>query len=95
MPSHQCSGGSRTETRSFPFFSGSALTFDLPVATGEMVVCELDSQRFRFAHSPVFFRSLATLHPRTKVPVRALIAREQCSRGASCAAGSRPPTQFW
>jgi hypothetical protein len=37
--------------------SGSAVTFDLPVATGEMVVCELDSQRFRFAHSPVFFRT--------------------------------------
>src|SRR5688500_17238407 len=37
--------------------SGSAVTFDLPVATGEMVVCELDAQRFRFAHSPVFFRT--------------------------------------
>ena len=37
--------------------SGAAVTFDLPVATGEMVVCELDSKRFRFAHSPVFFRS--------------------------------------
>lgn len=37
--------------------SGSAVAFDLPVATGEMVVCELDSKRFRFAHSPVFFRS--------------------------------------
>ena len=37
--------------------SGSAVTFDLPVATGEIVVCELDSKRFRFAHSPVFFRS--------------------------------------
>jgi len=37
--------------------SGSAVTFDLPVATGEIVVCELDSKRYRFAHSPVFFRS--------------------------------------
>jgi hypothetical protein len=37
--------------------SGRAVTFDLPVATGEVVVCELDSQRFRFAHSPVFFRT--------------------------------------
>jgi hypothetical protein len=37
--------------------TGSAAVFDLPVATGEIAVCELDTKRFRFAHSPVFFRS--------------------------------------
>ena len=37
--------------------TGSPTVFELPVATGEMVVCELDTKRFRFAHSPVFFRS--------------------------------------
>jgi hypothetical protein len=37
--------------------TGRPVTFDLPVVTGEIVVCELDAQRFRFAHSPVFFRS--------------------------------------
>jgi hypothetical protein len=37
--------------------TGSPTVFQLPVATGEMVVCELDTKRFRFAHSPVFFRS--------------------------------------
>jgi hypothetical protein len=31
--------------------------FNLPVATSEVVVCEIDPKRFRFAHSPVFFRS--------------------------------------
>jgi hypothetical protein len=37
--------------------TGSAVTFDLPVATGELAVCELDARRFRFAHSPVFSRT--------------------------------------
>ena len=37
--------------------TGSPSVFELPVATGEMVVCEVDTKRFRFAHSPVFFRS--------------------------------------
>ncbi len=37
--------------------TGSASVFNLPVATGEIAVCEIDSKRFRFAHSPVFFRS--------------------------------------
>jgi hypothetical protein len=37
--------------------TGTAPTFDLPAATGEILVCELDPKRFRFAHSPVFFRS--------------------------------------
>ena len=35
--------------------TGSRAVFDLPVATGEIAVCELDPKRFRFAHSPVFF----------------------------------------
>lgn len=35
--------------------TGSAVTFNLPVATGEVAVCELDPKRYRFAHSPVFF----------------------------------------
>ena len=37
--------------------TGSPAVFELPVATGEIMVCELDTKRFRFAHSPVFFRS--------------------------------------
>ena len=35
--------------------TGQAAVFNLPVATGEIAVCELDPKRFRFAHSPVFF----------------------------------------
>jgi hypothetical protein len=31
--------------------------FEIPVATGQVVVCEFDPTRFRFAHSPVFFGS--------------------------------------
>jgi len=37
--------------------AGAPSVFNLPVATGEMVVCEVDPKRFRFAHSPVFFRT--------------------------------------
>lgn len=37
--------------------TGSPVTFDLPVATGEVFVCEFDPRRFRFAQSPVFFGS--------------------------------------
>jgi hypothetical protein len=37
--------------------TGAPIVFELPVATGEIVVCEVDTRRFRFAHSPVFFRS--------------------------------------
>jgi hypothetical protein len=37
--------------------TGAPVVFDLPVATGEVVVCEIDAKRFRFVHSPVFFRS--------------------------------------
>lgn len=37
--------------------TGSAATFQIPVAASEVVVCELDTKRFRFAHSPVFFRT--------------------------------------
>ena len=37
--------------------TGSPAVFALPVATGEVVVCEIDAKRFRFVHSPVFFRS--------------------------------------
>ena len=36
---------------------GAPAVFNLPVATGEVDVCEIDPKRFRFAHSPVFFRS--------------------------------------
>ena len=34
---------------------GSAVAFNLPVATGEVRVCEIDPKRFRFVQSPVFF----------------------------------------
>jgi len=37
--------------------SGAPTVFDLPAATGEIAVCEIDARRFRFVHSPVFFRS--------------------------------------
>jgi len=37
--------------------TGVAPVFNLPVATGEVVVCEVDPKRFRFTHSPVFYRS--------------------------------------
>ena len=37
--------------------TGHGASFDLPVATGEAVVCELDLQRYRFARSPIFFRT--------------------------------------
>jgi hypothetical protein len=37
--------------------TGAASAFELPAATGEIVICEIDARRFRFAHSPVFFRS--------------------------------------
>ena len=37
--------------------TGTPTVFQLPAATGEMLVCEIDPKRFRFAHSPVFFRS--------------------------------------
>jgi hypothetical protein len=36
---------------------GAPAVFNLPVATGEVVVCEIDPRRFRFVQSPVFFRS--------------------------------------
>jgi hypothetical protein len=36
---------------------GAPAVFNLPVATGEVVVCEIDPKRFRFVQSPVFFRS--------------------------------------
>jgi hypothetical protein len=37
--------------------TGAPNVFNLPAATGELLVCEIDPQRFRFAHSPVFFQS--------------------------------------
>ena len=37
--------------------AGAPTVFELPVATGEVAVCEIDPKRFRFVHSPVFFRS--------------------------------------
>lgn len=37
--------------------TGAPNVFQLPAATGELLVCEIDPRRFRFAHSPVFFRS--------------------------------------
>jgi len=37
--------------------TGTAPVFDLPAAAGEVVVCEIDPRRYRFVHSPLFFRS--------------------------------------
>lgn len=37
--------------------TGVPVDFRLPVSTGEVAVCEVDAKRFRFSHSPVFFRS--------------------------------------
>ena len=37
--------------------SGARLVFPIPVQNGDVAVCELDLQRYRFARSPVFFRS--------------------------------------
>ena len=37
--------------------TGAPASFNLPVATGEVAVCEIDPKRFRFVHSPVFFRT--------------------------------------
>ncbi len=37
--------------------TGTPAVFELPAATGEIVVCEVDPKRFRFAHSPVFDRT--------------------------------------
>ena len=34
---------------------GQPAVFDLPISTGEVLFCEIDSSRFRFAQSPVFF----------------------------------------
>jgi hypothetical protein len=45
--------------------NGTPAVFALPVATGEIVVCELDPERYRFAHSPVF--SVSPGPPITKV----------------------------
>jgi len=36
---------------------GAPVVFSLPVATGEVDVCEIDPKRYRFANSPLFFRS--------------------------------------
>ena len=36
---------------------GGRVRFSLPVATGEVDVCEIDPKRYRFAHSPLFFRT--------------------------------------
>jgi hypothetical protein len=35
--------------------AGAPVSFDVPVAAGQVLVCEIDPKRFRFAHSPVFF----------------------------------------
>ena len=37
--------------------TGAAPVFQLPVATSEVAVCEIDPRRFRFVNSPVFFRT--------------------------------------
>ena len=37
--------------------TGAPVAFKLPVAASEVAVCEIDAKRFRFVHSPVFFRS--------------------------------------
>ena len=34
---------------------GAPAVFDLPIATGDVLFCEIDARRFRFAQSPVFF----------------------------------------
>jgi hypothetical protein len=36
---------------------GTPPTFTLPAAAGEVMVCEVDPQRYRFVRSPVFFRT--------------------------------------
>ena len=51
--------------------TGSASVFALPASTGEIVVCEIDPKRFRFAHSPVFSRS-----PGTPISRRMQLLRE-------------------
>lgn len=35
--------------------TGGLVDFDVPVATNQVLVCEIDPRRFRFVHSPVFF----------------------------------------
>ncbi len=37
--------------------TGASPRFFIPVLTGDVAVCELDLQRYRFARSPVFFRT--------------------------------------
>jgi hypothetical protein len=37
--------------------AGSPAVFELPAVPGDVVVCEVDPRRYRFVHSPVFFRS--------------------------------------
>jgi hypothetical protein len=37
--------------------AGAPVRFSLPVATGEVDVCEIDPKRYRFANSPLFFRT--------------------------------------
>ena len=37
--------------------AGTPIAFNLPAAAGQVVVCEIDPQRYRFAHSPMFFIS--------------------------------------
>ncbi len=51
--------------------TGTAPVFALPVATGEVVVCEIDPKRFRFVNSPVFFRS-----PGPPITKQSLLFRE-------------------
>jgi hypothetical protein len=51
--------------------TGAAPVFHLPVATGEVVVCEVDPRRFRFVNSPVFFRS-----PGPPITKQSLLFRE-------------------
>ena len=50
--------------------TGSPSVFDLPVATGEMVVCEVDTKRFRFVHSPVFFMIPWSTHHQAQSALR-------------------------
>ena len=51
--------------------TGAPAVFELPVATGEVAVCEVDPKRFRFVHSPVFFRS-----PGPPITKRSQVLRE-------------------
>ena len=51
--------------------TGAPIVFNVPASASDMVVCEIDTKRFRFAHSPVFFRT-----PGVPVKRRSQLLRE-------------------